>query len=63
MTANPRKIMYYENWYDYKVWKHEHMKADYLVRWFDMSPKVTHKIDLTGWKVIDHELTASGKEK
>ena len=63
MIPNPRKIMYYENWYDYKVWKHEHMKADYLVRWFDMSPQVTNKIDLTGWKVIDHELTATGKEK
>ncbi|MGI6750622.1 MAG: putative quinol monooxygenase [Atribacter sp.] len=63
MTVNPRKIMFYENWYDYRVWKHEHMKADYLVRWFDMSPQVTHKIELTGWKLVDHELTATGKEK
>lgn len=56
MARNPRKIMFYENWYDFKVWKFEHMKASYLVRWFEYSPKVMHKIELSGWKMIDFEL-------
>lgn len=63
MLKNPRKLMFYENWYNFKVWKHEHMQAEYLKRWFDFAPQVTHKIDLTGWKKIDFELTLTGKEK
>ncbi len=53
MAPNPRKVMFYENWYDFKVWKVDHMEADYLVRWFNMAPKLTEKIELTGWKMID----------
>lgn len=53
MAPNKRKIMFYENWYDFKAWKVDHMEADYLVRWFNMAPKLTEKIELTGWKKID----------
>ena len=49
MAPNPLKVLFYENWYNYKVWKMDHMKSDYLVRWFDMAPKVTDKIELLGW--------------
>jgi len=63
MARNYRKIMFYENWYNFKVWKEDHMKAEYLVRWFNFAPQVTEKIDLTGWKMIDFELTPTGKEK
>jgi quinol monooxygenase YgiN len=49
MAPNPLKVLFYENWYNYKVWKIDHMKSDYLVRWFDMAPKVTDKIELLGW--------------
>ena len=52
MAANPKKVLFYENWYNYKVWKIDHMKSGYLVRWFDMAPTLTEKIDLTGWKMI-----------
>ena len=53
MAPNPRKVLFYENWYNYKVWKIDHMKSGYLVRWFDMAPTLTEKIDLTGWKMMD----------
>jgi quinol monooxygenase YgiN len=53
MAPNPRRVMFYENWYDFDVWYYDHMNADYLVRWFDMAPKLTDKIELTGWKMID----------
>jgi quinol monooxygenase YgiN len=49
MAPNPLKVLFYENWYNYKVWKIDHMKSDYLVRWFDMAPKVTDKMELLGW--------------
>jgi quinol monooxygenase YgiN len=52
MAANPKKVLFYENWYNYKVWKIDHMKSGYLVRWFDMAPTLTEKIDLTGWKMM-----------
>jgi len=52
MTPKPTKVLFYENWYDYKIWKTEHMKADYLVKWFDKAPQMTDKIDLTGWQLI-----------
>ncbi|MCX7730924.1 MAG: antibiotic biosynthesis monooxygenase, partial [Candidatus Caldatribacterium sp.] len=63
MARNYRKIMFYENWYDFKAWKVDHMQADYLVRWFNFSPQVTEKIELTGWKMIDFEYAPTGKEK
>ncbi len=53
MAPNPTKVLFYENWYDYKVWKNEHMKAPPLVRWFDMAPKFTDKIELTGWQLMN----------
>lgn len=52
MAKNPKNVMFYENWYNYKVWKVDHMEASYLVRWFDMAPKLTDKIDLTGWRMM-----------
>lgn len=52
MAPNPKKVLFYENWYNYKVWKIDHMKSGYLVRWFDMAPKLTDNIDLTGWKMM-----------
>jgi len=61
MGRNYREIMFYENWYNFKVWKVDHMQASYLVRWFDYAPEVTTSIDLTGWKMIDFELVPSGK--
>jgi len=59
MGRNLREIMFYENWYDFKVWKYDHMGANYLVRWFDMAPQVTSAIELTGWKKIDFKETPS----
>jgi quinol monooxygenase YgiN len=53
MGRNLREIMFYENWYDYKVWKYEHMTANYLKAWFGMAPDVTTGIELTGWKLMD----------
>lgn len=53
MAPNPRKVMFYENWYDFYVWKEIHMNAGYLTRWFDMAPQVTTNINLTGWKMIN----------
>ncbi len=63
MARNYRKIMFYENWYNFKVWKVDHMGAEYLVRWFNFAPQVTEKIELTGWKMIDFEYAPTGKEK
>ena len=63
MARNPRLVLYYENWYDFRVWKVDHMQASYLVRWFEYSPQVTTSIELTGWKMIDFNLVPSGKEK
>ncbi|NWF92917.1 MAG: antibiotic biosynthesis monooxygenase [Syntrophaceae bacterium] len=57
MAKNPKKIMFYENWYNFKVWKVDHMGAGYLVRWFDMAPKLTTSINLTGWKMIHFKET------
>jgi quinol monooxygenase YgiN len=57
MGRNPREVMFYENWYDFNVWFYDHMNASYLVRWFDMAPKLTTSIDLTGWKRIDFKET------
>jgi quinol monooxygenase YgiN len=57
MGRNQREIMFYENWYDYKVWKYEHMTANYLKAWFGMAPDVTTGIELTGWKLIDFTQT------
>jgi quinol monooxygenase YgiN len=59
MGRNPREIMFYENWYDFKVWKYDHMGASYLVRWFDMAPQLTTAIELTGWKKMDFTETPS----
>jgi len=53
MGRNHREIMFYENWYDYKVWKYDHMGANYLKAWFAMAPNVTTAIELTGWKLMD----------
>jgi quinol monooxygenase YgiN len=52
MAPNPAKVLFYENWYDYKIWKNEHMNSPPLVRWFNMAPEMTDKIDLTGWQLI-----------
>jgi quinol monooxygenase YgiN len=57
MGRNQREIMFYENWYDYKVWKFEHMTANYLKAWFGMAPDVTTGIELTGWKLMDFTQT------
>jgi quinol monooxygenase YgiN len=53
MGRNHREIMFYENWYDFNVWKYDHMNASYLVRWFDMADQVTTGIELTGWKKMN----------
>ena len=53
MAPNPTKVMFYENWYDYKIWKTEHMESPPLVRWFGMAPKLTDKIELTGWHLMN----------
>lgn len=53
MGRNHREIMFYENWYDFKVWKYDHMLANYLKAWFAMAPDVTTGIELTGWKLMD----------
>jgi quinol monooxygenase YgiN len=53
MGRNHREIMFYENWYDYKVWKYDHMGANYLKAWFALAPNVTTAIELTGWKLMD----------
>ena len=52
MAPNPLKVLYYENWYNYTVWKIDHMKSAYLERWFEMAPKVTDSIELTGWQLM-----------
>jgi quinol monooxygenase YgiN len=52
MAPNPTKVMFYENWYNYKIWNTEHMKAPYLVNWFDKAPTMTDKVDLTGWQLM-----------
>ena len=53
MGRNHREIMFYENWYDFKVWKYDHMLANYLKAWFALAPNVTTGIELTGWKLMD----------
>ena len=52
MTPDPKKVMFYENWYNYKIWNTEHMKAPYLVNWFEKAPTMTNKVDLTGWQLM-----------
>ncbi len=52
MAPDRTKVMFYENWYDYKIWKTEHMESPPLVRWFDLAPKMTDKIELTGWQLV-----------
>ncbi len=59
MGRNPREIMFYENWYDFKVWKYDHMGANYLKAWFALAPNVTTGIELTGWKLMDFTQTPS----
>jgi quinol monooxygenase YgiN len=53
MAPKPAKVLFYENWYDYKIWKTEHMKAPYLVNWFEKAPNMTDKIELTGWHLLN----------
>ncbi len=57
MGRNHREIMFYENWYDFKVWKFDHMEANYLKAWFALAPNVTTAIELTGWKMMDFKQT------
>ena len=52
MAKDPTKVLFYENWYNYKIWNTEHMKAPYLVNWFDKAPTMTDKVDLTGWQLM-----------
>jgi quinol monooxygenase YgiN len=59
MGRNHREIMFYENWYDFKVWKYDHMLANYLKAWFALAPNVTTGIELTGWKMMDFTQTPS----
>jgi quinol monooxygenase YgiN len=59
MGRSPREIMFYENWYDFKVWKYDHMGANYLKAWFALAPNVTTGIELTGWKLMDFTQTPS----
>jgi quinol monooxygenase YgiN len=54
-ARNYRKYLFYENWYDYKVWKYDHMGASYLVNWFNLVPVVTEPVNgavLEGWKML-----------
>jgi quinol monooxygenase YgiN len=54
-ARNYRKYLFYENWYDFKVWKYDHMRAAYLVNWFNLVPIVTEPVNgavLEGWKMI-----------
>jgi len=53
MAPDPRRILFQEDWYNYKVWNDDHMKSGYLVRWLNLAPKVTDKAELTGWKKMD----------
>ncbi len=59
MGRNLREIMFYENWYDFRVWKYDHMGANYLKAWFALAPNVTTGIELTGWKLMDFTQTPS----
>jgi quinol monooxygenase YgiN len=52
MAPDPAKVMFYENWYNHKIWSTEHMKAPYLVNWFEKAPTMTDKVDLTGWQLM-----------
>jgi quinol monooxygenase YgiN len=54
-ARNYRKYLFYENWYDFNVWKYDHMGASYLVNWFNLVPIVTESVNgavLEGWKMI-----------
>lgn len=53
MAPNLKKILFHEDWYNYRVWKEDHMKSGYLEGWLNMAPKVTDKAELTGWKKMD----------
>ena len=55
MAPIPTKVLFYENWYDYKVWMDDHMKAPALVRWFAIAPRYTGEIKLTGWQLMQFE--------
>jgi quinol monooxygenase YgiN len=55
MGRNYRKYLFYENWYDFNVWKYDHMGSSYLVNWFNLVPIVTEATNgavLEGWKMI-----------
>jgi len=54
-SRNYRKYLFYENWYDFNVWKYDHMGSAYLVNWFNLVPIVTVPVNgavLEGWKTI-----------
>ncbi len=54
-ARNYRKYLFYENWYDFNVWKYDHMLSAYLVNWFNLVPIVTVPVNgavLEGWKMI-----------
>ena len=54
-ARNYQKYLFYENWYDFKVWKEDHMLSSYLVNWFNLVPIVTVPVNgavLEGWKMI-----------
>jgi quinol monooxygenase YgiN len=54
-ARNYRKYLFYENWYDFHVWKVDHMKSSYLINWFNLVPIVTEPVNgavLEGWKMI-----------
>jgi len=54
-ARNYQKYLFYENWYDFKVWKEDHMLSSFLVNWFNLVPIVTVPVNgavLEGWKMI-----------
>jgi quinol monooxygenase YgiN len=54
-ARNYQKYLFYENWYDFNVWKYDHMGSSYLVNWFNLVPIVTVPVNgavLEGWKMI-----------
>lgn len=55
-ARNYRHYLFYENWYDFNVWKYDHMLSSYLVNWFNLVPILTEAGPegalLEGWKQL-----------
>jgi len=55
-ARNYRHYLFYENWYNFNVWKYDHMGSSYLVNWFLLVPILTEAGPtgalLEGWKQL-----------